>query len=289
MRKIVIGLSSLIIIGFIVIIVLSLRKNVNEEINVYAIPKSYCYKYKEDRRMYFEVYINDDESLITLEDENSYRLVVGSSSFLLTNVEVDVEYNCVYDNEDYYKYTIVSDILNFSNVNIKECYLEISNNKYTVLVNIGSFKIISNDFKELVFSELYGNYTYINEELYLTGITITLDQGYHKIYSMTIGDGFGNLDYIEKDVYKDAEIDIGNIVHPIIDNKKIYDGIELDANYNTYFIPVSYLNYALITNSPVFLNIDHKSYYIDNFQFLISNISFISYESILTKGEVIYA
>lgn len=289
MKKILLCLSGFIIIGFIVIIVLSVRKNVNEKVVVYTIPTSYCYKYKEDRKMSFEIYINDDNSIISLPEENTYNLVAGSSYFLLNNVTVDINYNTDYENESYYKYTINCDILNYKNLIIKDSYLEIINRSFTLLVKLGSLRIVTNEYEELSFSELYGNYTYINNELYLIGITITLNSQYNKIYSLSVGEGFGNLDYIEKDTYKDAEIDFGNLNHKIIDSKKIYDGVSLEGAYNTYFIPISYLSYYLITNSPVFINIDHKSYYIDNYQFLITNMGFDSYESILNKGEVKYA
>ncbi len=289
MKKILLCLSGFIIIGFIVIIVLSVRKNVNEKVVVYTIPTSYCYKYKEDRKMSFEIYINDDNSIISLPEENTYNLVAGSSYFLLNNVTVDINYNTDYENESYYKYTINCDILNYKNLIIKDSYLEIINRSFTLLVKLGSLRIVTNEYEELSFSELYGNYTYINNELYLIGITITLNSQYNKIYSLSVGEGFGNLDYIEKDTYKDAEIDFSNLNHKIIDSKKIYDGVSLEGEYNTYFIPISYLSYYLITNSPVFINIDHKSYYIDNYQFLITNMGFDSYESILNKGEVKYA
>lgn len=289
MKKILLCLSGFVIIGFIVIIVLSVRKNVNEKVVVYTIPTSYCYKYKEDRKMSFEIYINDDNSIISLPEENTYNLVAGSSYFLLNNVTVDINYNTDYENESYYKYTINCDILNYKNLIIKDSYLEIINRSFTLLVKLGSLRIVTNEYEELSFSELYGNYTYINNELYLIGITITLNSQYNKIYSLSVGEGFGNLDYIEKDTYKDAEIDFSNLNHKIIDSKKIYDGVSLEGEYNTYFIPISYLSYYLITNSPVFINIDHKSYYIDNYQFLITNMGFDSYESILNKGEVKYA
>lgn len=289
MKKILLCLSGFVIIGFIVIIVLSVRKNVNEKVVVYTIPTSYCYKYKEDRKMSFEIYINDDNSIISLPEENTYNLVAGSSYFLLNNVTVDINYNTDYENESYYKYTINCDILNYKNLIIKDSYLEIINRSFTLLVKLGSLRIVTNEYEELSFSELYGNYTYINNELYLIGITITLNSQYNKIYSLSVGEGFGNLDYIEKDTYKDAEIDFSNLNHKIIDSKKIYDGVSLEGEYNTYFIPISYLSYCLITNSPVFINIDHKSYYIDNYQFLITNMGFDSYESILNKGEVKYA
>lgn len=289
MKKILLCLSGFVIIGFIVIIVLSVRKNVNEKVVVYTIPTSYCYKYKEDRKMSFEIYINDDNSIISLPEENTYNLVAGSSYFLLNNVTVDINYNTDYENESYYKYTINCDILNYKNLIIKYSYLEIINRSFTLLVKLGSLRIVTNEYEELSFSELYGNYTYINNELYLIGITITLNSQYNKIYSLSVGEGFGNLDYIEKDTYKDAEIDFSNLNHKIIDSKKIYDGVSLEGEYNTYFIPISYLSYCLITNSPVFINIDHKSYYIDNYQFLITNMGFDSYESILNKGEVKYA
>ncbi len=289
MKKILLCLSGFIIICFIVIIVLSVRKNVNEKVVVYTIPTSYCYKYKEDRKMSFEIYINDDNSIISLPEENTYNLVAGSSYFLLNNVTVDINYNTDYENESYYKYTINCDILNYKNLIIKDSYLEIINRSFTLLVKLGSLRIVTNEYEELSFSELYGNYTYINNELYLIGITITLNSQYNKIYSLSVGEGFGNLDYIEKDTYKDAEIDFSNLNHKIIDSKKIYDGVSLEGEYNTYFIPISYLSYYLITNSPVFINIDHKSYYIDNYQFLITNMGFDSYESILNKGEVKYA
>ena len=60
---------------------ISLNKKVTDSIKVYSIPKSYCYKYKENRRISFEIYINDDDSIINLVDQNTYRIVNGKSYF----------------------------------------------------------------------------------------------------------------------------------------------------------------------------------------------------------------
>ena len=289
MKKIVffICLVFMILLGITLFILLN--KKVTDSIKVYSIPKSYCYKYKEDRRISFEIYINDGDSIINLVDQNTYRIVNGKSYFNLSNVNVEIEYNSNYENEDYYKYIISSDILNVGNLNIKNCYLEIINHNFTILINVGSFKIFDNDYKELLYTELYGNYTYLNNELYLTGITITLNGNYSKIYALIIGEGFGSLDYIESDIYKDNEIELYNLNHTIIDSKKNYDGIELNSNYDTYFIPISYNDYYLITNSAILLNIDHENYYVDNYQYIFTNINFDNFEAILLKGEIKYA
>lgn len=289
MKKIVFFISLTFVILLSVTLFISLNKKVTESIRVYSIPKSYCYKYKDERRISFEIYINDDDSIIDLVEQNTYRIINGKSYFNLSNVNVEIEYNSIYNNEEYYKYIITSDILNVGNINIKNCYLEIINHNFTILINIGSFRIFQNEYKELSYTELYGNYTYLNNELYLTGITITLDGNYSKIYSLIIGEGFGNLDYIESDIYKDNEIELYELNHKIIDSKKNYDGIELNSSFDTYFIPISYNDYYLITNSAILINIDHENYYIDNFQYIFTNISFNTFEAILLKGEIKYA
>ena len=288
MKKMLLIICFIFSITLGIIIVLSFNKNIVDTLKVVSIPKSYCYKYKDNRRMSFDIYLNEDNSLILEEEYNTYKLITTNSYFNLNNVNVNVEYNCNYKNEDFYKYTINADILNIGNLDIKDCYLEIMNNSYTLLINIGSLKIINNDLKELSFSELYGNYSYINEELYLTGITITIDPSYYKLYSLKIGEGFGNLEYIEKDIYKDNEIEIFELNHNVLDSFKFYDGIELNAEYHTYFIPISYLKNYLITNSMVILNIDHENYYIDNFSYVLTNVFISNYQN-LNIGEILYA
>ena len=288
MKKIVLIISVIFSILLMITIFLSVNKKITNNITVYSIPKSYCYKYKENRRMNFEIYINDDDSVITLIKDNTYRLVNGSSYYYLTNINIDVEYNDIYKSEEYHKYTISADILNIGNIYIKDCYLEIINSNFSILIKIGSFKILYDDYEELKYSELYGNFTFINEEEYLIGITITLNGNYYKIYSLSIGEGFGIIDKIEKDIYYDNEIDLYKLNHNILDYKNNYDGYELNSIYDTYFIPISYLDYYLITNSAILLNIDHKMYYIDNFQYLITNNSLSNYEAVLIKGEVKY-
>lgn len=289
MKKIILILVILFTILLSITLFISLRKNVVESIKVYSIPKSYCYKYKENRRMNFEIYINDDDCIISSFKDNTYRIVNGDSYFHLNNVNVNIEYNTIYENEEYYKYTINADIFNSCNIYLKNCYLEIINSNFTILIKIGSLKIIDNDYKELQFNDLYGNYSFINDEEYLVGITITLSGNYYKLYSVSIGEGFGNIDYIEKDIYYDSELKIYDLKHELLDYKKNYDGYILDASYDTYFIPISYLDYYLITNSAIIFNIDHQTYYIDNFQYLITNVNFTSYSSILIKGEIKYA
>ena len=183
MRKVLIIISGIIVLCFTAIIVLTLKKNVTELVNVYSIPKSYCYKYKDDRKMSFEIYVNDDNSMISIPEENTYKLVAGSSYFNLNNVNVEIEYNTIYDNEEYYKYTITADILNFKTVNIKDLYLEITNKSYTILVKLGSLKINTNDYQELIFTELYGNYSVLNEYINRFEEIISRKDGINKFYN----------------------------------------------------------------------------------------------------------
>ena len=81
MKKIVFFICLLFMILLGTTLFISLNKKVTDSIKVYSIPKSYCYKYKEDRRISFEIYINDDDSIINLVDQNTYRIVNGKSYF----------------------------------------------------------------------------------------------------------------------------------------------------------------------------------------------------------------
>ncbi|MDE6660735.1 MAG: hypothetical protein K2J93_02785, partial [Anaeroplasmataceae bacterium] len=144
-------------------------------------------------------------------------------------------------------------------------------------------------YQPLKFSDLYGNYAYLNNELHLVGITIQLDSTYKELSKVLIGPAYTQLKYIEKDQLYDSERLEASLKHPIIDSSLNQGSIPLKAKQNYYFLPFSYPELALFTEGCILLELDGKSYYIEDFTYLANDISLINYKNIKREGNVIYA
>ncbi|MDE6408136.1 MAG: hypothetical protein K2K48_00350 [Anaeroplasmataceae bacterium] len=291
MKKIIFGLTltALILLGTIFI----LSKNkvpVNEDL-YYTIPRILTYHYEENKKMCFEIFGNNENTLIEFVEENSYYLVDEKSSYQLNHVEVTKEKDYSSKEATFYKYTISCGLLNISDENIifEDCSLKIKNESFTLECFIGYLAIYKGEYQELDFQDLYGNYAYIQNELYMVGITIQLAQAYKELMNVSIGPAYVDLMQIEQDQLYDSERLEGSLKHSVISEKKPQDGYKLKAKQNYYFLPISYPNLALFTKGCILLELDGKIYYIEDFTYLANDISISNYNHSKREGKVIYA
>lgn len=291
MKKFVLGITISACIALITIFVLSKNKNVENEDIYYTIPRNLSYHYEKNKKMSFDIFMNNESSLIEFPEENSYFLVEEQNSYQLNGVEVRKEKDYISSENVFYKYTITCDLLHLleEDMIFKDCYLQIQNDTFTLEVYIGYVEIFNEEYSPLVFTDLYGNYAYVQGELHLIGITIQLDSSYKRLKQVIIGNAFVPLSYIEQDQLYDSERLESSLKHSVIMDKKSQEEYSLNSKQNYYFMPISYPKLALITSGCVVLEIDGEKYYIEDFTYLANDISIASYPHIKREGKIVYA
>lgn len=290
MKKIILLISILSLGLLSAILVISKTKNVVIEDKYYSIPKIMTYN-KDDKIMSFDIYINNENNIIEFINQNSYYLKNNNNSYKLNVNSIDKKINSYYNEEQFYKYSINCDILNISDNDIflDKCYINISNEKYNLSCFIGSIKIYKEITEKLEFSDLYGNYSYINNELHFIGFTIKLDNKYQQLNNIELANCNGLLNYIEKDVLYDSQRNIEDLLYNPISDKNNLSIFKLTAKQNYYYIPINYNNLYLFNEGTIIFTIDNKKYYLEHFIFLANEILINDYNNILSKGEIIYA
>ncbi len=200
MKKLILGitLSSLILLSTIFILSKN-KKTVNENI-YYTIPRILTYHYEENKKMCFEVFGNNENTLIEFVEENSYYLIDDKSSYQLQDVLVTKEKDYTTKEETFFKYIISCNLLHISNEDMifNDCSLKVVNDTFTLECYIGDIAIYHGDYHPLEFNDLYGNYAYIHGELHMVGFTIQLDEMYKKLSNISIGPAYVDLTQIEQ-------------------------------------------------------------------------------------------
>ena len=291
MKKLVLGITLSALALLIAIVIISQTKNVSDMDIFYTIPRILTYRYEPEKRMSFEIFINNENNLIEFPEENTYYLIDRKSSYQLREVEVSKEKNSISKEEIFYKYTVTCTILNFSEEDMifPECFLKIKNDAFTLESLIGYVAIYKKNYAPLDFKDLYGNYAYIEGELHFIGLTIQLGEDYTTLSKVQIGSAFVNLDKIEADILYDSERLEGSLKHSILNENPQKGSFKLKAKQNYYFWPVSYPNLALFTSGCILVEVDDKICYIEDFTYLANDISIANYNHIRKEGKVTYA
>ncbi len=291
MKKLILGIASLMLGLLIAILIISKTKHVTYEIKCYAIPRIQTYSYDEDKRMTFEVFINDTTHLIEYPEKNQYYLKDTQGQYQLNHVNVIKEEDSVLQEEIYYKYSISCDILGIQETNmiLTNCFLIIESESFNITIPIGDLEIYKESYEPLEYSDLYGNYAYVNGELHCIGIIIQLNPMYKSIQKVQIGSAFSILEYIEEDILYDSERLESSLKHPVITEWIPSNPHVLTAKQNYYFIPISYETLHLITTACILFQIDGKTYYIEDFTYLASPIHLSQYPNCRQEGTIKYA
>lgn len=291
MKKIIFGLTLLILVSFLAILIVSKNKHIEKEETYYTIPRILTYHYEENKKMSFEIFLNDKNSSIEYPQNNEYFLKDKKNTYPLQEVAVNKEKDFIMKDEGFYKYTITCNLLNIQkgDIILENCSLEIKNTTFILEVYIGYLAVYKETYFPLDFTDLYGNYAYINNELHLIGMTLQLNPTYKTIQWAKIGNAFVSLDHLEKDQLYDSERQESSLKHTLISEQIEEKRCPLNAKYNYYFLPISYPKLALITQGCLLLKIDDKIYYIEDFTYLANLISIQSYSNTKEEGKITYA
>lgn len=283
MKKVIFSLFTILVFILVIFLtVFSLKRG--EEINIFTIKESRSILYNQNEVETIDLYSNKSELLIDYEDENVYSLILDESiKITLLNVNVDKS-----KMGDYYLYT-VSYTLPFLTFNdaYKNVILEIINSSYTLKINIGSMKIINEEYNLLSFNNLYGSYSYINDELMLVGINIEIAPDFEAITMMSIGDiAYARFD-ISLNSLQATEIEVNAII-PSYNYLRVITTNYVSKN-KTIFIPLGYIEKYFIRRGTIELIIDETKYIIDAPSFVVNKLDITSYSELKIKGEITYA
>ncbi|MDE7264436.1 MAG: hypothetical protein K2N64_07230 [Anaeroplasmataceae bacterium] len=291
MKRIIFGITITMLIFLITIFVLSLKKNVSATECFYTLPRIMTYNYHKDKEMSFEIFINNQHSLIEFPEKNKYYIEDEKNSFPLTNVRIEKKLDYINKEEVFYKYIVIANLLSFleENIILKNCKIRIENESYTFLGTLGYLAIYKENYIPLEFYDLYGYYTYIENELHLIGITIQLSTCYKKLHTAHIGPAYVQNSKIEKDHLYESEIPSSKLRHSFVEEETEQNDFSLTARQGYYFLPISYPEISLITYGCILFDIDDKTYYIEDFTYLANEISIQDYKKLSQEGTIVYA
>lgn len=282
MKKIGCVLFTLIVI-LASIVYLGYERGNNDE--YYVLPQAKSYVNEPNRKMSFEIYSNNDNSLIKYPDKNIYTIKFNDSFYTLNNVSIDVVKQA-----DMYVYIIESDVINpaCELLSKDNSILEITNSKYRMSFNIGNLAILTpQHYKLLSIDDLYGSYSYVNGSLELVGVNINFTKNHTILQNINVG-GYAIGDLTNTINYFQAnEINIIELI-PSYNILKINKVSNLELNDTSYFIPVNYPKLLSITQGFILFEIDNESYYLDTFSFIVNKLDYKDYNNKLKPIEVIY-
>lgn len=249
-----------------------------------TIPQSRSYIYHENEKMSFEVYCNDPEPYASYLDLNQYSLTYESGTYTLQNVSCEV-----LQQGEMYLLILYSDMIRpVDSLFHENVVLRIVNSKYKLSLNIGSLAILDPyEYSLLNVDSLYASYGYINKELYLVGINIVFHDSFQTLKNFRVGvEAFGCLDTSLKDVQASNEINIIDLVPRYTIPMKKSDSMEMAGKM--YFIPIGYDSLSLIRQGYITMILDGQRYYLQTFNFILSELDYRDYSS-LEEGEIVYA
>ena len=290
MKKILV----LLLIAFIsllgIILFISSKRNIPTSLKVFTIPQSRIYTYSEEKKMKIEYYTNEANSLLDYPKNNTYQLKSGLNYYELNAVEITKDINYQTTEEIIYRNTLSCMLLGFidSDLILNDCHLLISNQSYNLDLEIG-YVAIYKDIKNLNFIDLYGNYSYLDGELHLVGITICLKDDYNYLNSVNLGIAYGNLNLIKADVLYPSEIPNYSLEFNPLDKNVSYNPYQLNAKNNYYFIPFYYETLALIKTTAIVFIIDGERYILEDFCYLFNDTLYRQYPKIGKEGIISYA
>lgn len=287
MKKLCLSILILILISLSAITIISWKRVEGLQNKFYAVNRMYSFIYDSETPICFELYCNQKKNWISLVKENHYYLEDETISFKLENVKVIESYNSKMSGEEIYQYKIYTDMPNLADSAfiLKNASIIIKNEAKTLKQQIG-YVSIAPKYTLLNLSDLYGNYSYIDEELHLVGITIALQNEYKFLQKVGFGEAFCDLEYIEKNKIMDSQLDLLDIKHSIIKKHADSPPLRLNAKSRFYFIPLSYPTLRLITEGGIILWIDNEIYFIENFCYLTNNILLCDYPNSKIEGKV---
>lgn len=234
MRKILIILTTIIIVSFLSILGISINKEKSYTEHSYSLRCNYNFLYDEDIKMKIYLYSNKKDPMFIDTARNTYYLTNYEEDY---NMEVKFNEINVVKEKEYYRFELETKIPNVSKLYIENLYLLASNEYYTDKFDIGSLDILEDNY----LSEIeYKKLEISNEENYLDEIKLTLD----------------NLSVVEEIIICEEF----EYVYRILD-----DGLRLDIESNN----LTYELFAVIKTGNGLIKI--KNIIINNNEFLYEN------------------
>ena len=183
MKKIIILLYLILIVGLTSLYFYGNSKPVDYKI--YTIKENLSYVYEKNRTMTFNLYSEINNPMIIYPEYNSYTLRLDNISYTLDGISIEV-----YESFDINIIKITANMPNLTDSEFysKKCYLDIVNQEYSILLNLGTFSYLNSDYyPKLSLDSLSGSYSYIDDYFDLVGINLELTKSYEYMSEFRIG------------------------------------------------------------------------------------------------------
>ncbi len=234
MKKIIIIITTMLVISFLLILGVSINKEKTYIEHSYSLRCNYNFLYEDDIKMKIYLYSNKKNPLFMDTARNTYYLTNYEEDF---NMEVEFSKIDIIKDSEYYRFELETKIPNVSKLYVDDLYLIASNEYYIDKFDIGSLDII----EDIYLGDItYKSLEISNEDNYLDEVKIVLE----------------NVAVVEKVISCEAF----NMLYKILD-----DGIRLDIESNN----LTYEMFAVIMLSKGTIKI--KNIVVNNNEFTFDN------------------
>ncbi len=179
MIKKILNISSILLIVLTCVLwFYTQKKDVPDEFKVLTIKTNYMYL-DQSENMNITLFLNSKTNILEYKEENSFSICDNLEKKLF-NLEVTSiikgEYQ-KFEEEKFYQYTLVFKNPNFDmDIYLKKAYLKVSNERYQLKIDIGSFeyKKAERSTLNIDFNEMYGVFNDLKGMNTLVGIVVSL-------------------------------------------------------------------------------------------------------------------
>lgn len=260
-----------LLVGIFIYVGKNIKLREDKELKLYSIPSYNEYLYNDTSSYEIIYYTNQ-----LLDDNKEYYLVYDNKKLIITSYKENIS-SIYYNNETLYAVSIIfslADPISFNN-----CNLEISSLRYNILLELGNLNIIEEKRDYLSYDYLTPHYSYINNNLYLVGLTISLEEDITLNNSIVNSNSFIQIQniYIIKELEEEI---IHNYKFNIFDRSK---GSITLYNKDKYYLPIGYIKEGV--NGRINLKLNDKVIYLPRLDLSIMNLN--DYPSFIRSGKIV--
>lgn len=285
MKKIILIIISISLLSIISLYLISFNKVV--KLDFFTLYETRGIVMDSDRRFSITFYSHNEKSIVLSPISNEYTLELDDMKIRLEDVKI----TNIKINNDTYLIKLTSSMpkigdheyISFRN------HLVITNSNYKVILELGAISFLNpNAYKLISLDSLYGSFMYSNKELSMVGVNFTLHDEYEYLTTLRLGPiTYGVLSKSKKTQLENI-IDMNTIGYNY-NMSKVEKEYLMNIDSKDYFIPLGYINKAILRESYIIFKIDLETYYFDTFSFMTNELDPSEYPSYIKEGEIIYA
>lgn len=260
-----------LLVGIFIYVGKNIKIREDKELKLYSIPSYNEYLFNDTSSYEIIYYTNQ-----LLDDNKEYYLVYDNKKLIITSYKENIS-SIYYNNETLYAVSIIFSLAD--PISFNDCNLEISSLRYNILLELGNLNIIEEKRDYLSYDYLTPHYSYINNNLYLVGLTISLEEDITLNNAIVNTNSFIQIQniYIIRDLQDEM---IYNYKFNIFDRSK---GSVTLYNKDKYYLPLGYLKEGI--NGRINLKLNDKVVYLPRLDLSIMNLN--DYPSFIRSGKIV--